>query len=223
MRSVAFAAAIAVLAAGAVPPHAARAQTAATDAADPYIWLEEPTSPRAMEWVNAHNAKAAAVLEADARYPGLYREALALAEAKDRIPTGSFLNGAIYNFWQDADHVRGIWRKTTLASYRTANPDWTTVLDITALGKAEGKSWVFKGAPCARPAERRCLIHLSEGGEDAATIREFDLEAGKFVDGGFVIPKSKARVAWEDENTLLISNAWAPGVLTASGYPYIVK
>jgi len=221
-----LAAVIATLALGAFAlgaPMGARGQTAATDAADPYIWLEDANSPRAMEWVNAHNAKATAVLEADRRYPTLYKEALALDEARDRIPNGAFLHGEIYNFWQDADHVRGIWRKTSLASYQTAQPQWTTVLDVTALGKAEGKSWVFKGQACARPAQRRCLIQLSEGGEDAVTIREFDLDTGKFVDGGFVIPKSKARVAWEDENSLLISNAWAPGELTASGYPYVVK
>jgi len=204
-------------------PHATRAQTAATDAADPYIWLEEFSSPRAMEWVNAHNAKTTAVLEADPRYAQLYKEALAIAEARDRIPAGSFLHGSIFNFWQDAEHVRGVWRRTSLQSYETANPEWTTVLDITKLGKAEGKSWVWKGAQCARPADRRCLVHLSEGGEDAVTIREFDLDKGQFVEGGFYLPKSKARVAWEDENTLLISNAWAPGELTTSGYPYIVK
>ncbi|HZZ67084.1 MAG TPA: prolyl oligopeptidase family serine peptidase [Phenylobacterium sp.] len=203
-------------------PPAGHAQTAATDAADPYIWLET-NSPRTMDWVEDHNAKATAVLEANPRYPALYQEALTLAEAKDRIPSGEFLHGAIYNFWQDGDHLRGIWRKTTLASYQTETPDWTTVLDVTALGKAEGKSWVFKGVDCVRPSKRRCLVNLSEGGEDAATIREFDLDTGKFVEDGFVIPKSKARVAWEDENTLLISNAWAPGELTASGYPYIVK
>jgi prolyl oligopeptidase len=204
-------------------PVATRAQTAATDAADPYIWLEEANGSRAMEWVNAHNAKSTAVLEADSRYPQLYKEALAIAEARDRIPTGGFLHGSIFNFWQDAEHVRGVWRKTSLQSYQGANPEWTTVLDVTALGKAEGKSWVWKGAQCARPADRRCLVQLSEGGEDAVTIREFDLDTNAFVDGGFVLPKSKARVAWEDENTLLISNAWAPGELTASGYPYIVK
>jgi len=202
---------------------AARGQTAATDAADPYIWLEQVNSPQAMAWVNAHNAKATAVLEADRRYPQLYQEALTLAEAKDRIPQGQFVHGQIFNFWQDADHVRGVWRKTTLESYRTADPVWTTVLDVSELGKAEGKSWVWKGAQCARPAERRCLVHLSEGGEDAVTVREFDLDAGRFVDGGFTIPKSKARIAWENEDALLISNAWAPGELTASGYPYVVK
>lgn len=205
-------------------PNGAGAQTAATDAADPYIWLEDATGPKAMDWVGAHNARATAVLEADKRYPTLYQEALTIAEARDRIPAGEFLHHEIYNFWQDADHVRGIWRKTTMASYRTETPQWTTVLDVTALGKAEGKSWVYKDADCALPAERRCLISLSEGGEDAVTLREFDLDTGKFVgEGGFMIPKSKARFAWEDENTLLISNAWAPGELTASGYPYIVK
>ncbi len=201
----------------------ASAQTAATDAADPYIWLEDATGAKAMDWVNAHNAKATAVLESDARYATLYKDALTIAEAKDRIPAGSFVHGEIYNFWQDGDHVRGIWRKTSLASYQTNDPQWTTVLDITALGKAEGKSWVFKGESCARPSQKRCLIRLSEGGEDAVTIREFDLDTGKFVDGGFMLPKSKARIAWEDQDTLLISNAWAPGELTASGYPYIVK
>jgi len=221
MRSVVVALAFGLY--GLAGPGLAAAQTAATDAADPYIWLEDATGAKAMAWVNAHNARAVSVLEADGRYPTLYKEALAIAEAKDRIPAGEFLHGEIYNFWQDADHLRGIWRKASLASYETADPQWTTVLDVTALGKAEGKSWVFKGATCARPGQKRCLIHLSDGGEDAATLREFDLDSGKFVDGGFVIPRSKARVAWEDEDTLLISNAWAPGELTASGYPYIVK
>jgi prolyl oligopeptidase len=226
MRPAFTAAAVAALASGLLAlaaPTGVGAQTAATDAADPYIWLEDASGAKAMDWVNAHNAKAVSVLESDARYPTLYQEALTIAEAKDRIPAGRFLHGEIYNFWQDGDHVRGIWRKTSLASYQTAAPQWTTVLDITALGKAEGKSWVFKGANCVRPAQTRCLIQLSEGGEDAVTIREFDLATGKFVEGGFVIPKSKARVDWENENTLLISNAWAPGELTASGYPYIVK
>jgi len=204
-------------------PGIARAQTAATDAADPYIWLEDANGAKALDWVKARNAKSVSILEGDQRYPILYKEALAIAEARDRIPIGNFLHGEIYNFWQDSEHLRGIWRKTSLASYESEHPNWTTVLDITALGKTESKSWVFRGASCARPAERRCLIQLSDGGEDAATTREFDLNKGAFVDGGFVIPKSKARIAWEDENTLLISNAWSPGELTASGYPYIVK
>ena len=191
--------------------------------ADPYIWLEEASSPKAMAWVEAHNARTTKVLQADPRYATLYQEALTITGAKERIPAPEFLNGEIYNFWQDPDHLRGLWRKTSLADYRSAEPHWTTVLDIDALGKAEGKSWVFKGADCLRPAERLCLISLSDGGEDAVEIREFDLATGAFVSGGFHLPRGKHRVAWEDRDHLLVASEWAPGELTPSGYPYIVK
>src|ERR1700753_2040145 len=131
MRLALTAAASAALAFGLLAtaaPTGVVAQTAATDAADPYIWLEDANGAKAMDWVNAHNAKATAVLEADKRYPTLYQEALTLPEARHRIPAGRFLHGEIYTFWQDGDHVRGIWRKASLASYRTEAPAWTTVL-----------------------------------------------------------------------------------------------
>ncbi|MBV8685700.1 MAG: S9 family peptidase [Alphaproteobacteria bacterium] len=207
----------AALAGAAVAAHA----QAVSD--DPYIWLEDVAGPRAMGWVEAHNAESQAVLEADPRYARYYAEALAIAQAKDRIPYGRFLGGQIYNFWQDADHVRGIYRRTTLAGYEAPQPAWETVLDIDALAAAEKANWVYKGVSCARPAERRCLVSLSDGGEDAVTVREFDLPSGKFVDGGFVLPKGKQRVAWEDENTLLVAREWRPGELGRTGYPYIVK
>jgi prolyl oligopeptidase len=190
---------------------------------DPYIWLEEVSSPKAMAWVDSHNATTTKALQADPRYTGLYEQALAVAGARDRIPAPRFLNGEIYNFWQDPDHLRGLWRKTTLADYQSADPHWTTVLDVDALGKAEGKSWVWKGVECLRPNETRCLISLSDGGEDAVEIREFDLSTGKFVAGGFHLPRGKHRVAWEDENHLLVATDWTPGDVTPSGYPYIVK
>jgi prolyl oligopeptidase len=189
---------------------------------DPYIWLEEVSSPRAMAWVEAHN-QSARKLEADPRYQGLYDEAFKLAAAKDRIPAPHLIHGAVYNFWQDGDHLRGYWRRTTLADYRTAAPAWTTVLDIDALGKAEGKSWVFKGMDCLRPDERLCLVSLSDGGEDAVEVREFDLDKDAFVAGGFHLPKAKSRVAWEDADHILVASEWAPGDLTPSGYPFIVK
>ncbi len=199
------------------------APASAADNDDPYIWLEEVQSERAMDWVNAHNAETVKRLEADPRYQVNYQEALALAGAKDRIPMPSFLNGEIYNFWQDEEHLRGIWRKTSLTDYRTDAPGWTTVLDIDALGKAEGKSWVFKGADCLEPGERLCLISLSDGGEDATVTREFDLKTGRFVDGGFDLPRAKSAVTWEDQDHLLVATDWGGEDLTTSGYPYIVK
>jgi hypothetical protein len=60
----------------------------------------------------------------------------------------------LYNFWQDSDHVRGILRRTSLASYRTDDPAWETVLDVDALAAAEGKTWVYQGMHCLPPEER---------------------------------------------------------------------
>ncbi|MEO7410350.1 MAG: S9 family peptidase, partial [Sphingomicrobium sp.] len=212
-----------VLLAAAAMVGASGVAVSAVQADDPYLWLEEFTSPKVDQWVAAHNAPTFAELEADPRYKTFYDAALAIAEAKDRNPTGRFLGGQIYNFWQDADHVRGIWRRTSAESYATANPQWETVLDLDALATAERANWVWKGASCSRPAERRCLISLSDAGEDAETRREYDVVDKKFVDGGFVLAKDKQRVDWEDENTLLVSREWNPGELGRTGYPYIVK
>ena len=191
--------------------------------ADPYLWLEDQRGARAMAWVAAENAKTSAVLEKDPHYAALYRDALAVAQASDRIPYARFLGGELYNFWQDSVHVRGILRRTTLASYRTATPQWTSVLDLDSLARAEKANWVYKGMQCSEPAERRCMIGLSDGGEDAVTVREFDLATRRFVPNGFLLPHGKQRLAWVGEDTLLVSREWNKGELTASGYPYIVK
>jgi prolyl oligopeptidase len=190
---------------------------------DPYLWLEDQRGARAMAWVATENAKTMAVLEKDPRFASLNHDALAVAQASDRIPRVHFLGGQLYNFWQDSAHVRGIWRRTTLASYRTASPQWTTVLDLDSLARAEKANWVWEGADCALPAERKCLLNLSDGGEDAITVREFDLATRSFPKNGFVLPHGKQNTAWVGEDTLLISREWNKGELTASGYPYVVK
>jgi prolyl oligopeptidase len=202
----------------------ATAQSAPPDsAADPYRWLEEMTGDRAMAWVRAENAKTVGVLEKDPRFAGMYQSALTMAQATDRIPGVSFIGGQLYNLWQDSAHVRGIWRRTTLASFRTASPQWTTVLDLDSLATAEKANWVWQGASCLLPDERRCLLRLSDGGEDADTQREFDVVTRSFVANGFVLPKGKQSVSWLTRDTLLVTREWQPGEVTASGYPYIVK
>lgn len=176
-----------------------------------------------MQWVHAENDKTLAILEKDPRYAGLYADALAIAEAKDRIPAPSMVGGQILNFWQDADHVHGIWRRTKMEGYQSDSPQWTTVLDLDDLSKVEKANWFWKGANFDEPAERHCMIDLSDGGEDAVTVREFDLPSARFVESGFQLPRAKQRVTWEDENTLLIARASDPAELTSSGYPFVVR
>jgi prolyl oligopeptidase len=191
--------------------------------ADPFQWLEDVHGARAMDWVKTENAKTLGVLEGDPRFAGLEAQALTIAQAPDRIPAPEFLGGRIYNFWQDGDHVRGLWRRTTLEGYAQAAPPWEAVLDLDALAKTEGANWVFKGADCEWRGERLCLVSLSDGGEDAVTVREFDLASASFVSSGFTLPKGKQRVAWADPDTVLVAREWTPGELTSSGYPFVVK
>ena len=204
---------------------AATATAAAQDSipGDPYVWLEQLDSPRAKAWVEAENARTLKILQADPRYNEYYARVLDALEAQDRIPSVAFRNGQLFNFWQDPTHVKGIVRRTSLASYRTAAPQWETVLDIDALAKAEGKSWVYDGMQCLPPDERRCLVQLSVGGRDAAVVREFDLATKSFVDGGFALPEAKQYADWVDLDTLLVARDWGEGTMSASGYPLVIK
>jgi len=191
-------------------------------AADPYLWLEEVEGERALAWVNEQNARSLPVLENDTRYAGLLNAALEVAESRDRLPLGQVRGGYLYNFWQDPDHVRGIWRRARLDDYAANTPRWETVLDIDALALSENANWVYQGADCD-PSGVRCMISLSNGGLDASTDREFDLQTRQFVSDGFVVPEAKSNLGWLDRDTLLVATNWGEGSLTESGYPFVLK
>ena len=222
---LAGAALAAMVAGGAALAQTGAMTTAPATAADhdPYLWLEDKDGAKPLAWVEAENARTLPRLEGDPRYAAFHAEALAIAAARDRIPAPELTYGRVLNFWRDADHPHGLWRWTTEADYANPEPRWTTLIDLDALGRAEGKTWVWKGATCLEPEERLCLVALSDGGEDAVTYREFDLKVARFVDGGFALPKSKQDVTWLDRDTLLVSRDWGPGTMTQSGYPFVVK
>jgi len=227
----ALATSIALFAAGSaaaqgMPPAASAAAPSATASAsdDPYLWLEKVDSPEAMDWVHAENKKSLSVLESDPRFATFNAQALAIAQARERIPFAHQIDGGLWNFWQDADHVRGIWRRATPASYDAGGaPAWKTVLDLDKVAASEHANWVWQGYQCESRHENLCLVSLSDGGEDASTVREFDLRKGTFVGGGFQLPKSKQSAVWDGTNAIIAAREWTPGELTASGYAYIVK
>jgi prolyl oligopeptidase len=190
---------------------------------DPFLWLEDVEGEKALAWVREQNARTLALLEADPRYQKLYEATLAIITADDRIPYPRFFGTTLANFWQDQAHVRGLWRKTSLASYRTAEPLWETVLDIDALAATEDKNWVYQGGQTLPPEDRLALVNLSDGGKDASVVREFNTVAETFTDNGFVLPEGKQSSTWLDADTLLVAREWGPGTMTNSGYPFILK
>ncbi len=199
------------------------AQQSSTEQPDKYTWLEDIYGERQLAWVKAEDARTAAVLEKNSHFAPLEAEALKVLESPDRLPDPELRNGVIYNTWRDAEHVRGIVRRTTFKDYLTQDPKWETVLDYDALSKADKQSWVGQGLTCLPPQEQLCLVELSAGGEDASTLREMDLNTAKFVEGGFELPRGKQTVAWVDKDTLLIARDWGPGTMSEAGYPITVR
>ncbi len=201
------------------------ANSPATPAADPdpYRWLEDVHGERALAWVRERNAHSEGILQAAPGYDSRRQAILEVLDSRDRIPTVRRIGPWLYNLWLDASHPRGLWRRATLAEYRKTQPAWETVLDIGALGKAEGENWVWGGAECLGPTYRRCLLSLSRGGADATVVREFDLKDKRFVDGGFFVPEAKTDLTWIDHDTVFIGSDFGPGSLTDSGYPRVIK
>jgi prolyl oligopeptidase len=190
---------------------------------DPWLWLEDVTGERALDWVRARNARAEAELAANPEFKALEAQILAILDSEDKIPGVRKIGDHYYNFWKDARHERGIWRRTTLEEYRKDRPRWETVLDVDALNAAEGENWVWHGADCLRPAYERCLVALSRGGADANVTREFDLVTKSWVEDGFIRPEAKGGLGWIDRDTVYVYSDFGPGTMTGSGYPRIVK
>lgn len=190
---------------------------------DPYLWLEEVESPAAIEFAKSLSEPTVAHFQSQKNFRRYRGEIEKIVLSKDRLAFPDIKNGYIYNFWQDATYVRGIWRRTPINEYRKKEPVWEILLDIDQLGKEEMESWVFHGSTCLGPEYVRCLIELSRGGKDASEVREFDLRTKAFVKDGFFIPEAKSRYGWIDENTLAVATDFGEGSLTKSGYPRIMK
>lgn len=188
--------------------------------ADPWLWLEEVDGERALAWVDAQTAATAARLAG----PDFERDRaalLALLDRPDNLPGVTRRGGLLYNFWRDAEHPRGLWRRTTLDSYRSPEPEWDVLLDIDALAAAEGEDWIWQGAGTLPPEHERALLRLSRGGGDAVVLREFDVPSRTFVADGFALPEAKGGAAWLDRDTLLLISAL--GSVTRSGYARTVR
>jgi prolyl oligopeptidase len=190
---------------------------------DPHLWLEEVMGEKAIDWVKERNAIATAKLEASPHFKPIHDRMLEIVNSRERIPGVVVRGDWLYNFWQDATHVRGIWRRTVLSDYKNAQPKWETVLDLDALAKAENDNWVWKGSTCLYPHYDRCLINLSRGGADAVVIREFDVPTKTFVKNGFSLPEAKGSANFIDRDTLYVQSDFGPGSQTASGYARITK
>lgn len=190
---------------------------------DDFLWLEALQGKPALTWVEQQNQRTVTRFAQGKAFPQIETQVFDILNKDTQIPWVTQYGQFYYNFWQDQHHPRGLWRRTTLEEYRKDEPEWETVLDIDALGKAEGKDWVYHGSQALSPDYRYCLLHLSPDGGDAVVVREFDLVSKQFVEHGFVLPVAKSRVSWVDKDRLFVATDFGPGSMTQSGYPRIAK
>lgn len=191
---------------------------------DPYRWLEELDADPAAAWVRERNAATVAALTGDDAFSAMQAEIRQVLDADDRIPYPGWRgDGFYYDYWRDAAHPRGLWRRTTLAEYRRPEPAWDVLLDLDALAAAEDENWVWDGVTVLKPGHRRCLVSLSRGGKDAVVVREYDLDTRAFVPDGFTLAEAKSDVTWIDADRIYVGTDLGPGSLTVSGYPRVIR
>lgn len=190
---------------------------------DKYLWLEEIDGEKALEYVETQNKITFEELSKQNDYQSIYDTSLEIYNSTERIAYPTVRGDYVYNFWQDKEHARGIWRRSTKESYASGDPVWEILLDIDALSEKDDIKWVFKGSNGLYPDYNRFLVELSKGGGDAVVIKEFDVNEKKFIEDGFSIEESKGRTRYIDENTLIVATDFGEGTMTDSGYPKQVK
>jgi prolyl oligopeptidase len=189
---------------------------------DPYLWLEEIEGAASISWVEAQNA-ATMQRFGDGRFSA-DRDALkTIFDRPDNIPYPNRRGAKLFNPWQDAQHPRGLWRTTSLQSFRSDAPDWEILIDVDALAAKEGEDWVWRGGSTLPGTHDRAIVQLSRGGSDAVVLREFDLTTRDFVSDGFNLPEAKSSIDWLDRDTLLLSSPLGPGMATRTGYARTVR
>ncbi len=190
---------------------------------DPYLWLEDVTGDKQLDWVRAHNERTVDVYTRSGGFSALESGIREVLDTDARIPYARRRGEYLYNYWRDADHVRGLWRRTTMDQYVRDTPEWDVLVDLDAVAEEEGENWVWSGAQVLRPDQTRALISLSRGGADATVIREFDLTTRRFVSGpeSFEVPEAKTDIGWIDADTVYVGTDFGDGSLTDSGYPRI--
>ena len=189
---------------------------------DPYLWLEEIDDDRALAWVEAQNAATLAQF-GDARFAADRDILAAIFDRPDNIPYIGRRGPLVFNFWKDAAHPRGLWRASSLDSFRSEEPQWDVLLDLDVLAATEGEDWIWNGAETLPGTHDRAIVRLSRGGADAVVLREFDLASRAFVAEDFDLPEAKSGAAWLDRDTLLLASALGDGMVTRSGYARTVR
>jgi len=125
-------------------------------------------------------------------------------DTDSRIPYVRRRGDYLYNFWRDATNPRGLWRRTTLQSYRSKETEWDVILDVDELARMTTKL-VWAGAEVIEPDYTLALVELSRGGADANRRARIRHGEARFRLTRLPPAGSQVQLSWEDHNTVLVA------------------
>lgn len=189
-------------------------------AVDDLEWLEPAEGERALAWAREQTAAARASLSAAPGYEGVLAELKSALTASSPVTDIALLGPRAVRLKREPGFPKGRLQVADRQADGALGP-WRTVLDVAAFAEAEGRPYTLNwsyGSACLPPENRLCLLGFSDGGGDELTLREFDLQTGRFVDGGFMAPAGRVQTAWLDADTVLIAHAREGDPRTAAGW-----
>ncbi|MEN4903147.1 prolyl oligopeptidase family serine peptidase [Luteimonas sp. TWI1437] len=193
--------------------------------ADPQ-WLEPPHDARALEWARAKTAASEAAIRAMPAYAQVKAELAGALATGAAEPDITLMGPRALRFFRDAAHPYGLLQRADRDADGLPGP-WRTVLDVGQLRQAEGTPFELQAydlsSACLAPTFARCLLRLSPAGGDEVEIREFDLDAARFVDDGFRTPKARAFAEWMGPDQVLVEHTADGAPTTMAGWPASVR
>jgi prolyl oligopeptidase len=189
---------------------------------DSFRYLETPRAPDALTWARTQTQATREAFGALPDAAAIGDELKSVLKAHETPPTYSLLGKRMLRIRRDSEHPYGIL-EVSMRDADGAPGAWRTALDVGELRRREGKPYalhIYDAGTICLEEIGRCILELSPGGGDAVELREFDLETGAFVDGGYrVDTATRTQVAWLDADHVLIGTAQAGEALTKAGWP----
>lgn len=181
-----------------------------------YSWLDERLGARAIDWADGRTSQTIDTFTANPVFDGLLSDAKAVLTRDGQYPRLTYRGDHVFEYYQGADRLLGIWRQSLRRDFLGGTPKWQTLIDLDALAANENRKWFFAGAQCR---QNRCLVSLSDNGKDAHEVREFDLDTKQFVTDGFNLPEDKSSVWWVDSDRVMVAANILGGKANENGYP----
>lgn len=149
----------------------------------------------------------------------LRSQIITLMNDESHIPYGEEHASQYYHFLQDKTYGKGVYRRSPIQSFKNGHPKWEILFDTRQFDVLLDDDVYLTAYQHYTLSPQRMLLQLSPGGQDHHYTVEWDNTEKQIVNVGFHFPLSRSTVQWRDRNSVWVSPAWEPSMLSQAGYP----